>query len=147
MPLLPWKDSFKLGIPSVDHEHKELIDLINALYDALGQQPAKDDVMAFLEEINAKIHAHFALEEKVMRGLGYDELAEHKHEHESLLDDIHDIMDRTEAGGFINLEAELAPALQAWFGTHFATKDARLHHFLEERGIDEEAFARDNPDA
>lgn len=147
MPLLLWKESFKLGIPSVDHEHKELIDLINDLYDRLGKSPAKDDVMGFLGEINAKIHAHFALEEKVMRGLGYDELAEHKSEHEDLLDGIHDIMDRTEEGAFVDLEAELAPRLKAWFGNHFATKDARLHHFLEERGIDEESYARDNPDA
>lgn len=147
MPLLPWSEKFKLDIPSVDHEHKEMIDLINELYDALGKTPPKDQVMGFLEEINAKIHAHFALEEKVMRGLGYDELAAHKGEHEKLLDEIHDIMDRTEAGDFVDLEAELAPALKAWFGNHFATKDARLHHFLEAKGIDEESYARDHPDA
>ena len=147
MPLLAWKESYKLGIPAVDHEHKELIDLINGLYDRLGASPPGDEVMAFLEEINAKIHAHFALEEKVMRGLGYAELEDHKGEHEALLDGIHDIMDRTEAGAFVDLEAELAPVLKAWFGNHFATKDARLHHFLKAQGIDEEEFARNHPEA
>lgn len=147
MPLLPWSEKFELGIPAVDHEHRELVDLINELHEKLGRAPAKDEVMGFLEEINARIHAHFALEEKVMRGMRYIELDAHKHDHEELLDGIHDIMDRTEAGDFVDLEAELGPQLKAWFGNHFATKDARLHHFMEERGIDEESFAREHPDA
>ncbi len=145
MTLLPWSERFKLGIPAVDHEHKELIDLINTLHDRLGEAPGRDDVMAFLEEINARINAHFALEEKVMRGLAYDELDPHKHEHEALLDGIRDIMDRAETAPFAELEADLADQLKGWFGNHFATKDARLHHFLEERGIDEETFVRENP--
>jgi hemerythrin-like metal-binding protein len=147
MTLLPWSERFKLGIPAVDHEHKELIDLINELHDKLGDQPPKDEVLAFLEEINAKINAHFALEEKVMRGLEYDELDPHKHEHEALLDGIRDIMDRAETAPFAELEADLADQLKQWFGTHFATKDARLHHFLEEKGIDEASFARQHPNA
>ncbi len=147
MTLLAWSDRFRLGIPAVDHEHKELIDLINTLHDQLGRRPEKDAVLGFLEEINAKINAHFALEEKVMRGLAYDELGPHKHEHEALLDGIRDIMDRAETAPFAELEADLAGQLKAWFGNHFATKDARLHHFLEEQGIDEEAFVRENPDA
>jgi hemerythrin len=147
MALLEWKNAYRLGIPSVDHEHEELIGLINQLHDDLGNAPPAERVIEFLEEINTKILAHFALEEKVMRGLGYDELDAHKAEHERLLDAIRDIMDRFEAGGYVDLEAELAPHLKEWFGHHFATKDARLHHFLEEKGIDEETFARDNPDA
>ncbi len=147
MTLLPWSERFKLGIPAVDHEHKELIDLINTLHDQLGRQPAKDEILGFLEEINAKINAHFALEEKVMRGLKYDELDAHKGEHETLLDGIRDIMDRAETAPFSELEADLAGQLETWFGRHFATKDARLHHFLEDKGIDEETFARENPDA
>jgi hemerythrin len=147
MALLVWKDEFRLGIASVDHEHKELIDLINQLHDDLGRDRSSERVIGFLEEINAKILAHFALEEKVMRGLRYDELDAHKAEHERLLDAIRDIMDRYEAGAYVDLEGELSAHLAEWFGHHFATKDARLHHFLEERGIDEESYARDHPDA
>lgn len=147
MALLTWKDSYRLGIPSVDHEHKELIDLINQLHDDLGKAPSQERVITFLEEINAKISAHFALEEKVMRGLGYDELEAHKAEHERLLDAIRDIMERYEADGYVDLEGELSAHLKEWFEQHFATRDARLHEYLEEKGIDEEAFLRDHREA
>ena len=33
MALLQWKDRYSVGIAAVDHEHKELIGLINRLYD------------------------------------------------------------------------------------------------------------------
>lgn len=146
MALLSWDESYRLGIPSVDYEHKELIDLINQLHDDLGRTPSTEQVMDFLAEIDAKISAHFALEEKVMRGLGYEEFAEHKAEHERLLDAIRDIMERCDSGGYVDLEGELSAHLKEWFGHHFATKDARLHHFLERCGIDEETFARSQPD-
>ena len=32
MPLLEWKDSYSVGIAAVDHEHRELIDLINTAH-------------------------------------------------------------------------------------------------------------------
>ena len=39
MALLHWKDKYSVGIPAVDYEHKELIDLINRLHDELGSRP------------------------------------------------------------------------------------------------------------
>lgn len=82
-----------------------------------------------------------------MRGLRYDELDARKSEHEALLDGIRDLMDRVETDAFANLEEKLSAQLKVWFGRHFATRDARLRRFPEERGIDEATFAREHPDA
>ena len=35
MPLLAWKSEYSVGIPDVDHEHRELFDLINDLHASL----------------------------------------------------------------------------------------------------------------
>ena len=35
MSLLQWKSEYAIGIDAVDHEHRELIDLINTLHDSL----------------------------------------------------------------------------------------------------------------
>lgn len=133
MPLIEWRDEFEIGLASVDHEHKELIGLINRLHADLAGDPSAGAVGAFLGEIHAKISAHFALEEQQMRALRYDELAGHKADHEDLLDEIREIMDAYEAGAYRDLEAELAGRLHDWFVRHFKTKDARLHKFLIRR--------------
>jgi hemerythrin len=130
MPLIEWRDEFNTGVAEVDHEHRELIDLINQLHDQLQRDPDRDAVSAFLGEVFAKISAHFALEETVMRKHRYDEYAAHKAEHEALLDEIRDIMDDYEAGSFADAGTALATTVQDWFINHFKTKDARLHKQL-----------------
>ena len=61
-----------------------------------------------------------------MRKHGYDEYEAHKAEHESLLDEIRDIMDETDA----DYSEALSRTVADWFVGHFKTKDARLHKKL-----------------
>ncbi len=130
MALIEWRPEFETGVAEVDHEHRELVDLINELHAQLGSNAAKEVVSGFLGEVFAKISAHFALEETVMRKHRYDEYAAHKSDHEKLLDDIRDIMDAHESGVFVDYESALGRAVRDWFIDHFKTKDARLHRML-----------------
>lgn len=97
MSLIAWRDEFTIGLPDVDHEHRELIAMINALHESLGPAADVARVVAALGEIHARIAAHFALEEREMRKLDYISVREHKDDHERLLDDILDIMDAVES--------------------------------------------------
>jgi hemerythrin-like metal-binding protein len=129
MALLQWKDQYSVGIKAVDHEHRELIDLINKLHDEMSAHAATAAIEAFFGDLFKAISAHFALEERFMREHKYDEFVQHKRDHERLLDEIRDIMDdfvEREEG----TETELAPRLEAWFARHFETHDARLHKAL-----------------
>jgi hemerythrin-like metal-binding protein len=129
MSLIKWRDEFSVGVPAVDHEHRELIDLINELHDMLGTGATNDQVVETLGEIYAQISAHFALEEKFMRETRYEAYAPHKHDHEALLDELRDIMDRVEDDGRFD-EERLSGELEHWFSQHFRTHDARLHRSL-----------------
>ena len=126
MSLIEWKADFNIGIASVDLEHRELIELINNVHGMMGEGATHDQVVATLGDIHAQISAHFALEEKFMRETGYEEFPSHKEDHENLLDELHDIMDRVESDG--NFEEErLSSELDQWFSVHFRTHDAKLH--------------------
>ena len=56
-----WKDSYALGVPEVDRDHRELIETLNTLYAALLGGAAGDDVSGFLSGIRSRIADHFAL--------------------------------------------------------------------------------------
>ena len=129
MALAEWKSHYSVGVDAVDHEHRELIDLINQLHENLLAGSPDLMVTAFLGEIFRAISAHFALEERFMREHGYDQFAEHKQAHEQLLDEIRDIMDGYEADPE-GTSQQLSDRLDAWFTLHFRTHDARLHHRL-----------------
>ena len=127
MTLIDWKPEFSVGVASVDSEHRELIDLINDLHDRVGDNASAEEVVSMLGEIFAKISAHFALEEKYMRETRYPLLTEHKADHETLLDELRDIMDLVDDDGDYD-EQGLSQDLRRWFTEHFRTHDARLHH-------------------
>jgi hemerythrin len=127
--LVEWREEYKVDVPSVDHEHRELIGLINEVHERLNTPDSNLDVADFLGEIFARISAHFALEEHIMRTAGYDQYAGHKADHERLLDEIRDIMDDYEDLRLYD-EERLSERLRLWFTEHFKTHDARLHHHL-----------------
>ena len=126
MPLLEWKPSYTLGIPSVDTEHRELIRVINSVYEQLETGVEPQSITEVLGEIHARISAHFALEEQLMRSAHYAEYADHKDSHEELLDQVRDLMDRY-SDDPVSGKTLLQNRLADWFGVHFATFDARLH--------------------
>lgn len=129
MVLIEWKKHYSVGVDAVDHEHRELIDLINQLHEDLIAGSREAQVSAFLGEIFRAISAHFALEELFMRQHAYDQAAEHKQAHEALLEQIRDIMDDFEADRE-GASRKLSARLDDWFTVHFKTHDARLHHRL-----------------
>ena len=124
MSLIEWREEFSVGVPAVDLEHRDLIELINDMHSLMIDGAAHDQVVSSLGEIFAQISAHFALEEKFMRDAEYDGYESHKDDHEALLDEIRDIMDRVEDDGSYD-EARLSTELEHWFTDHFSTHEAR----------------------
>jgi hemerythrin len=130
MTLLTWQPEFSVGVEAVDFEHREMIDLINKLYEEMEGKMDADSIERFLGDIHATISAHFALEERMMRRAKYPEYEAHKNDHEDLLDQVRDLMDIFVASpekGVLVLQKQMS----AWFESHFSTFDARLHGQLD----------------
>lgn len=123
---IEWDQRFETGIASVDFEHRELIKGVNRFLIVLASELPHRQGEELLGEIFADISAHFALEERKMRAIAYDEFDLHKADHERLLDDIRDIMDAFDDAQAGPLKA-MPERLTEWFLGHFSTHDARLH--------------------
>lgn len=129
MQLIEWRDEFSIGLPEVDHDHRCLIAEINHLHEQIRSGEEIAALSVTLGGIQTAIAAHFALEEKDMASLGYDQREAHKADHERLLDDILDIIDEVCDGASYD-PSVLSGRLSDWFGIHFRTHDARLHTWL-----------------
>ncbi len=124
--LLTWMDEYALGIEEIDEDHQALMILINELHAALGAGASDADIVRFLTEVHARIAAHFAVEERIMRRSGYTEYDAHKGDHARLLDEILDLTD--DYGEAYSVAPDLlGTRLEDWFMVHFRTHDARLH--------------------
>lgn len=125
-PLLAWRPEFALGIRELDTEHREMIEQINRCYATLGAEPRADAVEHALGEIHAAIAGHFALEERIMRTVGYAGFPAHKDDHEELLEQLRTLMDGFMADPVAG-RRELEQHLSEWFARHFRSFDAALH--------------------
>lgn len=133
MALIEWRKEYELGLADVDHEHRELIALINRIHDQIDSGNARGNVLDLLGDLYAQISAHFALEEQHMRELRYQELDDHKADHERLLERIRDLMDDCEDNTALDMRA-FGVDLDAWFLVHFSTRDARFHASVPRHG-------------
>jgi len=131
MAPLEWKDSYSVGVPAVDHEHQELIGLVNQLHGALASVRPEDEVAEIFGDLFRAISSHFALEERFMRERRYDQTTQHKADHERLLDELREIMDDCRDRGDRSGESPTA-RIEDWFANHFKTHDSRLHSRLGE---------------
>ncbi len=126
MALLTWKPEYSAGIDSMDYEHREMIRLINEIHEELKERRDAASIEQFLGDVHSAISMHFALEERLMRDAGFWDYQAHKEDHEELLDQIRELMDKFVADPERGFEA-LSEHLSSWFSGHFASFDARLH--------------------
>lgn len=129
MAPIEWKPEYSVGDSAIDHEHRELVDLVNTAAATLLDGRSDLDTDRAFGDLFRAISAHFALEEQQMRQAGYDQIAPHKGDHERLLDALRDIMD-ADRGDPEATAGRLTEALEAWFTEHFRSHDARLHRRL-----------------
>ena len=131
--LFNWDDSFLIGIEELDHEHKVLIDDINRLHEELNRQGNKSGIEQCLGDIYARMQAHFALEEHVMKEHGYKFYDEHKREHNKLLDSYTEYMmqflDDTSASSSNPIEDNL----KYWVIQHIINSDKKMSLMVQEK--------------
>ncbi len=126
MSPLQWRGEFDTGIREMDVEHRQLIAHIREFQVEMAAGADVSKIVSILRQIYSEIAEHFALEEKLMRRMRFPAYADHKEDHETLLDDLRDIMEAVEDDGFLD-EAQLTDDLDRWFSDHFLVHDAKLY--------------------
>lgn len=66
MPLIIWSDALKIGIPVIDQQHKQLIDQLNILIDAMHANRGKEEIQQIIKFLDMYVHQHFSFEEGCM---------------------------------------------------------------------------------
>jgi hemerythrin len=65
--LVHWDESYKLGIPVIDNQHRELYQMLNELNLAMAEGRGKAVAADIMRRLPALIRDHFAEEEKALR--------------------------------------------------------------------------------
>lgn len=77
---LEWHSGLESGIDEIDKQHKEIVEM----YEALEGKNEREMVLAVVKFIAANMKEHFATEERYMELLDYPDIEEHKKEHKKM---------------------------------------------------------------
>ena len=128
---LIWDDSLSVQVQEIDEDHQKLVDLFNIINHAVEKDESADYIEALLKElINCTIW-HFSHEERLMLKYGYSGLAEHKREHQELIQAAREFQQKSlQQGKSIN--SEDISFLENWLTGHILGADMDLGSYLGE---------------
>lgn len=134
MPIMSWTDAYSVGIAEIDQQHKKLIDLINALHDAMTKGQAKAVLGKILGELVNYCSSHFATEEKLFDRHGYPDAAEHKDKHQKMTSKVLALQQQFEQGK-ATITLDVMEFLQQWLDKHILGTDKKYSQFLHSKGV------------
>ena len=85
MKLMEWDDTLDVGVNQMNHQHQQLLDLMNKLYAGKNNGTPFDQLSPILQALKEATVSHFQEEEQYMESIQYSGLAGHKLIHQQLL--------------------------------------------------------------
>lgn len=146
MAAITWTETLALQQPRMDTTHREFVDLLNLLEQALDG-PA-EGLTAALDRFAEHTVEHFAQEDAWMAQLGFAAENCHGFQHQGVLQVVQEVQRRLHAnpadGANQALVRDLVPGLAQWFPGHAQNMDAALALTMQEHGFDPDTgrFAR-----
>jgi len=134
MALITWNDKFSVRVSRFDEEHKQLMNLINQLHDAMKTGQGKQVIGDVLQGLISYTQNHFASEEKLMKGHSYPGYESHKKEHNQLTMTVLDFQ-KGFASGSVPLSQTVMSFLRDWLTNHIQGMDKEYGPFLNGKGI------------
>lgn len=120
-----WKAELATGHAALDDDHRDLMQVLDAL-EAASRCGDAGQARGLLGEFLAACGTHFAREEALMARLGQGEAAAHRDAHALFLDDLRRFLRVAPPAGSPGFRLYVSSRLVGWFALHIQTHDARL---------------------
>lgn len=134
MTLISWDKTATLNVGEIDSQHQRLFALVDNLHQAMAFPQGAGVVSRALEELVEFTRMHFSTEEALMTRHAYPEYEKHRQEHEALLQDIDQLLQRFHDGDVL-IPFAIELDLEAWAFKHIESSDKPLAAFLNSKGI------------
>ena len=122
--LITWSDRLSCGIRLIDEQHKELVALVNELFNHVSgnEMQEYDYFNKVIQEAIRYIKIHFATEEKIMLAAKFPGYAMHKQAHNRFILFVIDNINYYQTGKRFNLFT-FTKFLKDWVLSHIALVD------------------------
>ena len=135
MPLIEWTAELSVGIDSIDEQHKKLVNMINALNDAMLINSSHAILGKIFTGLAAYTQKHFTYEENMFAEYGYTDSEEHKRQHNELIAQVVELKEKFIENPQGTMSADLMLFLKRWLTNHIMRTDKEYAEFLISKGV------------
>ena len=129
-----WKDSYSVGIDSIDQDHKKLLGMINQLQTAAHYQTDDALIEQTLNDLVDYTKYHFAREEDLMKANNYPDFDAHKKQHEEMVQQVSKFIDEYRVDQTRTID-NVTLFLKTWLINHINGSDQEYAPFFKEKGV------------
>jgi hemerythrin-like metal-binding protein len=125
-PYIAWKAEYSVGEPSLDAQHRQIIEFINELHVSMQRGVAHQAIRPFLDQLVQYTVNHFQAEEKLMAARQYPDFVPHQALHEKM-------RQRTMAlrnNANLVTGRDLLVFLKEWWCNHIQEQDKKYTPYL-----------------
>jgi len=133
--LIEWTDELSIGIDSIDEQHKKLVNMINALNEAMLTNSSHELLGKIFTGLAAYTQQHFAYEENMFAEYGYTDSEEHKRQHNELIAQVVELKEQFIENPQGTMSADLMLFLKRWLTNHIMRTDKEYAEFLISKGV------------
>lgn len=135
MGLITWDDNkYSVGIASIDAQHKQLVELINKLHEAMMKGSSKAIIKDVIAELMNYTKTHFTYEEELMQKFSYGDYETHKKTHASFVERVFDFQEKYLKGEIL-LSIDIINFLRDWLIKHISGTDKKYTDFFISKGV------------
>lgn len=133
MPFMQWSEILIIDSGDVDHQHRQLVDAINAFHDAVASGHELEAIAGTLDYLGLYGALHFSHEEKLLEAHAYPGIEQHRRQHRLFVDQVSGFRAQLTTGG-AGLGHGMAQFLGSWLINHIMVADKAYSAFLRHSG-------------
>ncbi|MFP4025328.1 MAG: bacteriohemerythrin [Thiohalospira sp.] len=134
MDFITWKDSFSVGVPSIDDQHKKLVGMINNLFSEFAKGITDDFLKEIIKELEKYTVYHFTYEEKFMKLYDFEDYKAHKSEHGQFIEKIKSYKETLSKENKSEV-IEFVTFMKNWLLKHIMGTDKKYKKLFQEKGM------------
>ena len=128
MAFMVWSDNLSVGVDQIDRQHKRLVEILNALHEAMLRGSHKQDLDRVMVDLLSYTRYHFGFEERLMVVAAYPDLPEHHREHQALVAQVSGYAQQVAEGRAL-VSIRLLKFLKQWWSQHIMETDQKFGEF------------------
>ncbi len=126
-----WSDTYSVGIPSIDAEHRELLKYANKFATAIKHNKGREHLDYLFRNLLDYSKVHFTDEEELFEKYNYPRKDEHIAEHQELLNTVINLNRERN----IYFPSNITFFLLSWIKDHISEQDKLYSDFLISKGV------------